>query len=119
MSTPEHKVAVCGGQIGAASALRWRQARPKALRPRNVGEVGGGMLGATRGPPGGGNADRCEYKGVAGKAICKTMKTKGEQKPLISIQAAPRTGRHTGSEPTDLGSLEKRVGGEGSADLMP
>jgi len=77
------------------------------------------MLGATRGPPGGGNADRCEYKGVAGKAICKTMKTKGEQKPLISIQAAPRTGRHTGSEPTDLGSLEKRVGGEGCANLMP
>jgi hypothetical protein len=27
----------------------------------------------------GGNADVCERKGLGGKAICKTMKTKGEQ----------------------------------------
>jgi hypothetical protein len=27
----------------------------------------------------GGNADNHERKGLAGKAICKTMKTKGEQ----------------------------------------
>jgi hypothetical protein len=27
----------------------------------------------------GGNADVCERKGLAGKAICKTMRTKGEQ----------------------------------------
>ena len=30
-------------------------------------------------PHPGGNADDCQNKGVARKAICKTMKTKGEQ----------------------------------------
>jgi hypothetical protein len=30
-------------------------------------------------PTPGGNADRYQTKGVAGKAICKTMKTKGRQ----------------------------------------
>ena len=31
----------------------------------------------------GGNADNDERKGLAGKAICKTMKTKGEQIALV------------------------------------
>jgi len=34
----------------------------------------------------GGNADRCEKKGVAGKAIRKTMKTKGRQNDALFIR---------------------------------
>jgi len=34
---------------------------------------------ASRPPHPGGNADVYQRKGIAGKAICKTMKTKGRQ----------------------------------------
>jgi hypothetical protein len=33
-----------------------------------------------------GNADGCENKGLAEKAIRKNMKTKGEQKPRLKLE---------------------------------
>src|SRR6266481_6290635 len=45
-------------------------------RGHRVHRVGSGA----RTPHPGGNADGYQNKGVAGKAICKTMKTKGRQK---------------------------------------
>jgi hypothetical protein len=49
----------------------------------NIGTLNGGEADT---PTPGGNADRYQSKGVAGKAIRKTMKTKGGQN-----QAAAKT----------------------------
>jgi hypothetical protein len=56
------KAAACLRQAGKTAALQ--------------------ILEANGGTPGG-NADNDERKGLAGKAICKTMKTKGEQIALV------------------------------------
>ena len=60
--------------ITRACAKRKFAAEPKLMSAvENDGERGAD-------PTPGGNADGYQNKGVAGKAICKTMKTKGRQK---------------------------------------
>src|SRR6267154_149921 len=53
--------------------LAWSASRRVVLRKSGLGVHPGG------------NADVCEYKGLAGKAIRKTMKTKGRQNGNFEI----------------------------------
>jgi len=65
----------------------------------------------------GGNADGCERKGLAGKAICKTMKTKGHKVARLVIRDTRFMNGKSGDTPTpgvcrkSLQAIEKETMG--------